>query len=235
MWRWAPSSRAGKLRLVGLLAVFGGLMIFYHAAFFYTVSRLPVLFYYFRYSPREGDVVFQSLPHMREVDVIEGITHSPFSHCGVVLRDEHNRWVVIEAIGNVHETPLFLWELRGRGGNFSAYRLDSRYSWLIPKFKNELLSFLGRPYDFDYNMSDEREIYCSDLVYLAFQKSSGEAMGKLVKLGDLDWRPYEKFIRSQQGSALPLDRRMITPADLARAPQLHLFYQTGLFGAVTSP
>ena len=34
------------------------------------------------YSPREGDVVFQSLPRGDLVDAIEGITNSPFSHCG---------------------------------------------------------------------------------------------------------------------------------------------------------
>jgi hypothetical protein len=70
-------------------------------------------------------------------------------------------------------------------------------------------------------MTNDHTVYCSDLVYLAFGKASGEKMGLLEKLRDLDWKPYESFIRSDQAGSLPLDRVMITPASLARAPQLH--------------
>ena len=39
-----------------------------------------------RYMPRDGDVVFQSLPHNPLVNAIEGATNSRFSHCGIVAR-----------------------------------------------------------------------------------------------------------------------------------------------------
>ena len=87
-----------------------------------------------------------------------------------------------------------------------------------------MLSYLGRPYDFDYDMTNDNAIYCSDLAYLAFYNASGEKMGKLEKLRDLDWKPYENFIKTEQGGGLPLDRVMITPAALARAPQLYEVY-----------
>jgi len=210
-----------------ILSVFAVLAWFFGAQSSVILTRLPAVFYYFRYSPREGDIVFQSLPHGDLVDAIEGITHSPYSHCGVVLRNDKGQWVVEEAIFNVHETSLFTWEFRGRGGNFTAYRLDPKYDSLTPKFKETLLTFMGRPYDFDYDMSNDRAAYCSSLAYLAFQKVSGEHMGQLEKLRDLDWKPFESFIKSEQGGALPLDRVMITPASLARAPQLHEVYQSG--------
>jgi hypothetical protein len=225
-----PSNRAQRLRLIVLLFVCALLAYFNRAQCAFMINRFTVLYYYLRYSPQEGDVVFQSLPHDRDlVDAIEGITRSPYSHCGVVVRNDKNQWVVIESIVNVHETPLFLWMLRGRGADFTAYRLDSKYLPLIPQFKKNLLSYLGCPYDHDYNMKDDRAVYCSDLVYLAFYKASGEPMGKLEKLGDLDWKPYEHFIQSEQGGALPLDRVMITPASLARAPELHQVYHTGIY------
>jgi len=47
------------------------------------------------------------------------------------------------------------------------------------------------------------------------------------KLRDLDWKPYEQFIKTEQGGRLPLYRIMITPASLARAPQLKEVYQSG--------
>jgi len=195
----------------------------------FLITRIPVLYSYCRYSPQEGDIIFQSLPHGDLVDAIEGITRSPFSHCGVVLRNEKNQWVVFESIYNVHETPLFLWELRGRGGNFAAYRLDSKYTSLVPIFKKDLLSYAGRPYDFAYDMTKEESVYCSDVVYLAFEKASGEKMGTLEKLRDLEWKPYEQFIESEQEGKLPLDRVMITPASLARASQLHEVYRSEFY------
>ena len=216
------------MRLFGMLSVFALLAWFYGTQASVVLTRLPALYYYFRYSPQEGDVVFQSLPHGDLVDAIEGITHSPYSHCGVVLRNDKGQWVVVEAILNVHETPLFAWEFRGRGGAFDVYRLDPKYAAVVPRFKENLLAFMGRPYDFNYDMSDDHAAYCSSLAYLAFEKTSGETLGRLEKLRDLDWKPFESFIKSEQRGALPLDRVMITPASLARAPQLHEVYHTGL-------
>jgi len=223
-----PADTGGRIRLLAMLGVLLVLGCAYWDQTYFLFSRLPVLYNYLRYSPQEGDILFQSLPHNDLGDAIEGTTHSPYSHCGVVLRNNKNQWVVIEAIFNVHETPLFLWELRGRGGAFDAYRLDSQYASVIPKYKSDLLTFLGRPYDYNYDMTDSSGAYCSSLCYLAFQMATGEPMGKLEKLRDLDWKPYEHFIKAEQNGQLPLDRVMITPASLSRAPQLHEIYHSVL-------
>jgi hypothetical protein len=215
-----PTSRWGRWRMAVLFVVLLVVIYTHQNRFLLLVSRTPAIYEYLLYFPREGDVVFQSLPHADLVDAIEGITHSPYSHCGVVLRDE-GRWVVIESIGNVHETPLFSWILRGRGGSFAAYRLDTKYAPQVASFKKALLVYSGYPYDFDYNMDHPDGVYCSDLVFLAFQKATGEKMGKLQRLGDLDWRAYRSFIAGQTNGQLPLDRVLISPASLAQAPQLH--------------
>jgi hypothetical protein len=223
-----PASTGGRVRLFGMLAVLLVLASVYRDQTVFLYSRVPAIYYYFHYDPQEGDVIFQSLPHYDLVDAIEGITHSPYSHCGVVLQDEHKNWVVIEALGAVHETPLISWILRGRGGDFTVYRLDSTHLPMVSKFKSTLLTYRGMPYDADYDMkANPNEVYCSSLVYLAFQKTSGEQMGKLEKLGDLDWKPFAGFIMADQMGHLPLDRVMITPASLSRAPQLHEVYHSG--------
>jgi len=213
-----PATRAGPLKLALLLCALVVVAYFGHVQDYY---------YFYTYSPQEGDVIFQSLPHNDLVDAIEGITHSPYSHCGVVLRNQSGVWVVVEAVGPVVETPLLGWIKRGRGGGFTVYRLDPKYDSLLPKFKSDLLSYLGRPYDFNYDMTNGNSVYCSDLIYLAFEQATGEKMGTLEKLRDLDWKPYEDFIKSEQGGGLPLDRVMITPASLSRAPQLKEVYHGG--------
>jgi hypothetical protein len=212
-----PSSIAGRVRL-SLLVV-----LFLVAAYF---SNIQVLYYYLTYSPREGDIVFQALPHCELADAIEGVTHSPFSHCGVVIR-EGNGWVVIESISNVHMTPLLRWMQRGRSAGVAVFRLDPKYDHLIPDFKKNLKSYLGLPYNYDYTLSDE-QMYCSGLVYKAFLKTTGDHIGTLQKLGELDWKPFESFIKSIQGNSLPLDRVMITPVSLSRAPQLHEIFRKGI-------
>ncbi len=222
-----PKDRPDQIRLGLFALVFIVLATIFHEQCAFLLTRAPVIYHYLRYSPREGDVVFQSLPHNDLADAIEGITHSPYSHCGVVLRNDKGQWVVIESIFNVHETPLFMWMLRGRGADIAAYRLDAAHAALVPEFKKNLLTHLGEPYDFEYDMSKNQGDYCSGLVYEAFEKASGEKMGTLQKLGDLDWKPYEHFILAEQSGRLPLGRVMITPAALAAAPQLHEVYRGG--------
>ena len=55
------------------------------------------------YTPQQGDILFQSLPHMPVIDAIEGCTHSPYSHCGIVVK-MGDSWHVLEAIGPVKLT-----------------------------------------------------------------------------------------------------------------------------------
>jgi len=57
------------------------------------------------YAPQVGDVYFQSLPQSPLVATIEGATHSPYSHCGI-LNKSNGEWVVHEAIGPVRVTKL---------------------------------------------------------------------------------------------------------------------------------
>ena len=170
------------------------------------------------YKPQHGDIVFQSLPHIPIIDAIEGSTHSPYSHCGIVVKQD-NVWHVLEAIGPVKLTRIEQWVSQGRDEAFSVYRLKPAFQPKIAAMITAAEKFIGLPYDIQYELDDEK-IYCSELIYKGFLKASGERMGKTVKLGDLDWRPHEKVIREIAGDPVPLQREMITPRDLAQAEQL---------------
>ena len=56
------------------------------------------------------------------------------------------------------------------------------------------------------------------------------ALGELAaaKLGELNWRPYVATIRKYEGGDPPLDREMITPIDLSKAPQLQKIFDNGM-------
>lgn len=99
------------------------------------------------YEPQEGDVVFQSLPMGDLVEAIEGVSNSPYSHVGLVIRKRKD-WYVREAIGPVIDTPLDEWVSRGRNRQaFDAYRLRRELRQHIPSLIRATEPFLGRPYD----------------------------------------------------------------------------------------
>jgi hypothetical protein len=177
------------------------------------------------YRPREGDVVFQSLPASPLSTAIEGATNSPYSHCGLVARRE-GRWVVLEAYRGVEETPLGEWLARGQGGAFAVYRLRPPHGRHVAATIAHARGMLGRPYDPRYRWDDET-IYCSELVFKAYQQASGRPLGRLVTLGDLRWQPFRSFIERVEGGAVPIEREMITPRDLAAARELELALRFG--------
>jgi hypothetical protein len=169
------------------------------------------------YLPQTGDLVFQSLPHNEVIDAIEGASGSPFSHCGIVV-DVDGDWKVLEAVGRVKETPLAEWIAQGRERKLAVHRLKPKFRRHIPKMIEGARRFLGNPYDIQYEL-DDAKIYCSELIYKGWLYATNEPLGKLVKLRDLRWQPHESIIRRIAGG-LPLDRPMITPRDLAAAPEL---------------
>ncbi|MBK8091671.1 MAG: hypothetical protein IPK32_06720 [Verrucomicrobiaceae bacterium] len=169
------------------------------------------------YTPQHGDLVFQSLAHGAVIDAIEGCTGSPFSHCGIVVKKEGG-WYVLEAIGPVQEKPLLRWIHQGRGKGFAVHRVKPELQKNVPAMIAQARRFLGRPYDIQYEL-DDAKIYCSELIYKGWLAATGQKMGKLVTLGSLKWQPHEQVIR-EIAHGLPLEREMITPRDLAAAPQL---------------
>jgi hypothetical protein len=186
-----------------------------------AATYAPAWMAYWSYEPQEGDIVFQSLPRSPLVIAIEGASHSPYSHCGLVAKVDGD-WVVYEAFRQVEATPLREVLFRGRGQGFAVYRLKPEFQHYIPATTTAIRAYLGRPYDARYRMDDE-QIYCSELIYKAYATASGgQKLGELVRLGDLDWQPYQETIERLEGGPTPVEREMIAPRDLARAAQLEL-------------
>ncbi|QDU26837.1 hypothetical protein ETAA8_19200 [Anatilimnocola aggregata] len=203
----------------GLAIVVGGLL---------AATYLPALWAYHHYQPQEGDVIFQSLPFSELVKAIEGATNSPYSHCGIVAKED-GRWVVYEALTPVGPTPLREFIFRGRDNAFVVKRLKADHQPHVPKMLATVRSYRGRLYDQRYRLDDNAEaIYCSELIFLAYREATGgQPLGKLVTLGKLKWQPYIELIEQIEKGPAPLDRQIITPRDLARAEQLERVYAFG--------
>lgn len=162
----------------------------------------------------EGDIVLQDTPGWLS-RLIDDVTQSRYSHTGLVARGRSGL-VVVEAVGPVKETRLDAWLRRGKQGRVTVLRLAPGLRGRIPEIVAQARSYRGRPYDRLMEWDDEK-LYCSELVYKAVHRVTGVALAPHVRLGDLNWRPFEREIRQAAGGVLPLERAMITPIDLVRS------------------
>lgn len=110
------------------------------------------------------------------------------------------------------------------GGTVDAYRLKQEFQARVAELLDTVRTFLGRRYDFRFQL-DDRKVYCSELIYTCFKKAYADTLGRLVRLGDLDWQPYERSIRRLERGPVPLDRLIISPQALSEAAQLDLVYR----------
>lgn len=172
---------------------------------------------------KDGDILLQHLPSYLS-SVIADVTNSQYSHCGIIVHRNSEPYV-IEAIGPVLYTPVRDWINRGISGYFTQIRPKNLTSGQIRKVIAESVKFLGKPYDIQYELDDEK-IYCSELVYKAFLRGCHIEIGTKSSLGSLNWKPHEKFIRHVAHGKLPLERILITPESLVKSPDVTLVYSS---------
>lgn len=172
---------------------------------------------------RDGDIIFHTSRSAQSL-AIQRATHSPYSHMGLILYRNGEPYV-FEAVGPVRYTPLGSWASRGIGGHYVIKRLRNADTVLdaggVAKLRRVAESFEGRPYDLTFEWSDSR-IYCSELVWKAFERALGIRIGSLQRLRDFDLSDREVQTRMKQryGSKVPLDEAVISPAAMFSAPNL---------------
>lgn len=180
-----------------------------------------------------GDIIFHT-SQSGQADSIIWATESPYSHVGIVEVAGAQKYV-IEAVSPVSRTPLANWIRRGKNARYAVFRYRTGLS---PRQQQAVLAaakkYLGRPYD-PYFTFNNTAIYCSELVWLAFQEA-GIQLGRVERVKDLKidgdlvmalakkrWKqhPLCKGLRDfQQCWARVLEDELITPASLSRDNQL---------------
>ncbi len=168
---------------------------------------------------------------------------SLYSHVGIIEVADKKTYV-IEAISKVSRTPLEDWIQRGRFDRYAVYRYDGLTEKNQVALVENAKKHLGQGYDIFFT-SQNKEIYCSELVSLAFQKT-GISVGKFEKVKDLDvdnfivrslvekrWRKHplchsgiEKF---EDCWAKILDDELVSPASLAADPRLKQIFSNYLW------
>lgn len=150
-----------------------------------SILTLTILFYFlgvhaqFASELRTGDLLFQDLDCGPLCDAIESVTEGingrDFSHCGIVLVENDQKFV-LEAIGpGVIKTELSNFLQRSGDStsirNVIAARFKSDFQKLILPAIGEAQSLLGKGYDHVFDIENDA-YYCSELLYVIFKKAN---------------------------------------------------------------
>ncbi len=167
-----------------------------------------------------GDVVLQT-SRSGQSEAIQRATKSPYSHVGIVEVTDEGAFV-IEAIGKVSRTPWKAWKRRGLGGKVTILRPHGLDVDTTARVVGQARALLGKRYDAKFGWGDDR-IYCSELVYKAFERGAGVKAGRLQRVRDLDLTLIEKAVVARYGK-IPWDLELVTPDSVAHAPVFDRVY-----------
>lgn len=161
-----------------------------------------------------GDLIFQTSTSAQS-KAIQLATKSKYSHCGIIYK-EGDKLYVFEAVQPVKRTPLDKWIARGKGGHYVIKRLRNADKVLtadaLRKMKQVGETFIGKNYDLTFEWSDDR-IYCSELIWKVYQRSTGIEIGKLEKLSDFDLTSdvVKAKMKERYGNNIPKNEMVISP------------------------
>lgn len=164
---------------------------------------------------KNGDLIFQT-SLSGQSKAIQLATKSKYSHCGLIYKDG-NEFYVLEAVQPVKRTSLDKWIARGQDGKYVIKRLKNADQVLtsatLAKMKQIGDNFNGKNYDLTFEWSDDK-IYCSELIWKIYQRTTGIEIGKLQKLSDFDLtnEAVKQKMKERYGNKIPMDEVVISPA-----------------------
>jgi uncharacterized protein YycO len=172
---------------------------------------------------RDGDIIFHTSRSAQSA-AIQRATKSRYSHMGMILHRDGKPFV-FEAVSTVKFTPLAQWTARGEGGRYVVKRWREAETKLdaagTVRLRERAQAMTGKRYDLTFEWSDAR-IYCSELVWKAYERAFGVRIGETQQLADFDLAdPAVKAkLRERYGSAVPLRETVISPQAMFDSPLL---------------
>ena len=166
---------------------------------------------------KTGDVIFQT-SFSEQSQAIQLATKSPYSHCGIVILQNKNVFV-LEAVQPVKLTPFKKWIEQGDKKNYVIKSLINAETILTDNTVKKMMtigkSYLGKNYDIAFNWSD-KEIYCSELVWKVYNKGANIKLCRLnpLKSYDLTHPIVQKILKHRYGNQIPFNEFMVSPGDI---------------------
>ena len=171
-----------------------------------------------------GDIIFQSSTSGQGL-AIQLATHSKYSHVGILF-EKDGKLVVYEAVQPVRISELDEWIERGDEHHFVVKRLKNSDKILTPslitQMQAEATKHLDKNYDAYFGWSDDR-IYCSELVWKIYHRTTGLKIGTLqaLKSFDLSAPIVQETMHRRYGKNIPYEEPVISPGAMFDDPLLY--------------
>lgn len=170
----------------------------------------------------EGDLLFCAKEASNPItEVTQGVSGMKIDHVAIVHK-QVNKTYALEAIHKgVTLTPID--SFMARRETVVAARLCDTLG--VAQSVERALSFLGRPYDFNFMPSDSA-FYCSELVQKNYRYSNGQLVFKPIAMSFHDKTgkitDYWKEYYGRQGLTVPEDEPGSNPGDLSRSKAIQI-------------
>lgn len=170
----------------------------------------------------EGDLLFCAKEASNPItEVTQGVSGMKIDHVAIVHK-QVNKTYALEAIHKgVTLTPMD--SFMARREMVVAARLCDTLG--VAQSVERALSFLGRPYDFNFMPSDSA-FYCSELVQKNYRYSDGQLVFKPIAMSFHDKTgkitDYWKEYYSRQGLTVPEGEPGSNPGDLSRSRAIQI-------------
>ncbi len=149
-----------------------------------------------------GDIVFQdSVDPSGQAHAIKVMSDSRWSHCGIYFERPGRAPIVIDGDGAGPPQSWDAWRDAGVGGRYAAYRVrDGLSGGEAAALMGRAGELDGRAYDFKFAWGDA-EIYCSELVWKAYDRALGIRLGEVQRFTDFDLdHPMARLLIERPGS-----------------------------------
>ena len=170
----------------------------------------------------EGDLLFCAKEASNPItEVTQGVSGMKIDHVAIVHK-RVNKTYALEAIHKgVTLTPMD--SFMARREMVVAARLCDTLG--VAQSVERALSFLGRPYDFNFMPSDSA-FYCSELVQKNYRYSDGQLVFKPIAMSFHDKTgkitDYWKEYYGRQGLTVPEGEPGSNPGDLSRSKAIQI-------------
>jgi len=189
------------------------------------------------YKPQTGDLLFMDLDCGEFCQAIKKVTYGVDgtfpSHIGVVWIQNNKSYVIEADTKGVVRTRLDSFMSRSVDAKghpkIMVGRLKEEYRNEIPQAINRMLTLIGKPYDFAFDI-DNDSYYCSELVYKGFQDKVGHPIFKLepMTFNDPDtkaifpiWEDYFKKLNI----SVPEGKPGLNPGSISRSDKIEIVYK----------
>lgn len=171
----------------------------------------------------DGDVILHK-SQSSQAAALRAATGSEYTHVGIVFHHD-GELQVLEAVEPVRWTPLGDWIQRGAHQHVVLMRVNGLSPEAADTVRAAATAYIGVGYDLLFEWSDER-IYCSELVYKAFQSATGREIGERETLRDLDLssEAVRRLIDARTGGDVDLAEPVVTPLSILNDGELTVVF-----------